>query len=145
MPKYADLRAFFRALQPQLSLVVALVQIAEGGHHIRALRRLPDIVVRYDRGAVLRNGELRIRSKIGRDLFGLHLVDIEQLVLLEDWTRRQELCFELIPGQGWRPHRHLSRSKRLPWHARRAQLSMWLRRWGQIRLRMHALRCTAQQ
>ena len=71
-----DLRAFLCALQPQLALVVALVQVAEAGRDERALQRLPNAVVGRDLCAVHGSGELRIGPQIGRDLLGPHLVHV---------------------------------------------------------------------
>src|ERR1017187_2076127 len=121
---HADLGALLRALQAQLALVLALVQVAEVRRQEGAFCRLPGTVGRSDCGPVRCHGELRIRSQVGRDLLGLHLVDVEQLVLFEDRIRRLELCLHLIPGQGARPN-CLRRLKSLTRHTRPAQ---WSRR-----------------
>ena len=108
-----NLRALLRALEPQLPLVLALMQIAEVGRQVRSLERLIAAVVRRNRGPIRRHRELRIRPQIRRDLLRLHLVHV-RLVGLQHRVGRLELRLHLLPGQTGRPRlRGQPRNRRL--------------------------------
>ncbi len=79
MLRGGDARAFLGALEAQLALVVALVQIADGWHDISSFEGLPDAVVGRDLGAVRGQGECGVGAKIGGDFLGAHLVHIQSI------------------------------------------------------------------
>ena len=93
-----DLRSLFGALQAKIALVLALMQIAQGGNKIGTSKGFPNSVVRRNLGAVGSEGELWIGAKKSGGLRRLHLVDT-QSVGLECWIGGFEFGLDLIPSK----------------------------------------------
>jgi hypothetical protein len=54
--------------------------------------------MRRDLCAILRHAELRIRTQISRDLFGLHLIDVQR-ISLESRVCYFKFRLDLFPGE----------------------------------------------
>ena len=71
-----DRSTLLSAFQPQFPLMLPLVQITEVTYKQSAGERLPHSIVRSDLSPVRRLSELRVRTKMRRDLLRLGLIDI---------------------------------------------------------------------
>ncbi len=76
MLRLRDARALLGALQAELALVFALVQVTDVGLFSCPLERSPDPIVWRGLRAVRRKCELRIGTEKCSDLFSLHLVHV---------------------------------------------------------------------
>ncbi len=109
--RFGDGCGFLGLVTPQLALVLAFVQVTNGGRNLCARERPVDSLIASELGPIRRESEVRIGTQIGCDLGGPRLVNVE-LRGFQGRVRGLELVLNLLPGE-----RGLSR-ERSDWQSR---------------------------